>query len=158
MNPTPADTPSPPTDPERVPETSPTDHAAGPGAPGDESAPDASVWKRGTIHRLNREVGFGYVAIESQRLSYGFLLGKAIPYRNSRDMKVGDIIAFHLDHSGNKVERLVILPKRPRPKSMLRRRVSSWATAAARMRRSLRTMIARWLRQPKRRSDGTDPP
>jgi hypothetical protein len=158
MTSVPSDTPSPPMDSERVPATSPTEHAAGPGAPGIESAPDAIVWKRGTIHRLNREVGFGFVAIESQRLSYGFLLGKAIPYRNPHDMKVGDRVAFHLDHSGQKVERLVILPKKPRPESALHRRVSGWAMTAVRLLRRLWALITRWLRQPKRRSDGTDAP
>lgn len=138
--------------------TSPTEHAAGPGAPGDKSAPEAIVWKRGTILRLNREIGFGYVGIESERLSYGFLLGKAILYRNSRDMKAGDRVAFHLDHSGKKVEQLVILPKKPRPKSALRRRVSGWAMTAVRMPRRLWALVTGWLRQPRSRRDGTDPP
>lgn len=158
MTATPSDTPSPPTDSERVPATSPTDHAAGPGAPGNESAPEAIVWKRGTILRLNREVGFGYVSIESEGLAYFFLLGKAILYRNSRDMKVGDRVAFNLDHSGEKVETLVILPKKPPPTSALRRRVSGWAMTAVRMPRWLRAVITEWLRQPKRRSDGADTP
>jgi len=156
MIPTPS-TPSPPTDSERVPATSPTERAAGPGAHDDESAREAIVCKRGAILRLNREVGFGYVGIESERLSYGFLLGKAIPYRSSRDMKVGDRVAFHLDHSGKQVERLVVLPKTPRPKSALRRRVSGWAMTAVRMPRTLCAQVTGWLRQPKRRSDGPDP-
>ena len=158
MTSTPSDTPSPRTDSERVPATSPTEHAAGPRAPGIESAPEAIVWKRGTILRMNREVGFGYVGIESERLSYGFLFGEAILYRNSRDMKVGDRVAFHLDHSGKKVERLVVLPKKPRPKSALRRRVSGWAMTAVRMPRTLWAQVTGCLRQPKRRSDGTNAP
>lgn len=157
MTSTPSDTPSPPTDPKRVTVASSSEHAAGPGAPGNESAPGAIVWKRGTILRLNSEVGFGYVGIESERRSYFFLLGKAILFRNSRDMKVGDKVAFHLD-SGEKVERLVILPKKPRPKSALRRRVSGWAMTAVRMPRWLWALITEWLRQPKRRIDGADPP
>lgn len=113
-------------------------------APGAEPAPDAILWKRGTIHRLNREVGVGYVAIESQQLSYGFLLGKAILYWDSRDMMVGDRVAFHLDHSGEKVERLVILPKKPRPESALGRRVSRWAMTAIRMSRWLWALVNGW--------------
>lgn len=136
--------------------TSPTEHAPVPGAPGGESAPEAIVWKRGTILRLNSEVGFGYVGIESERRSYFFLLGKAILFRNSRDMKVGDKVAFHLD-AGEIVKRLVILPKKPRPASALRRRVSGWAATAVRMPRTLWAQVNGWLRQPKRRSDGPDP-
>lgn len=158
MTSTPSDTPSSPTDPERVPATSPTDHAAGAGAPGDESAREAIVWKRGTILRLNREVGFGYVGIESERLSYVFLFGEAILYRNSRDMEVGDRVSFHVDHSGKKVERLVILPKKPRPKSALRRRVSGWAMTAVGMPRRLWALVTGWPRQPKCRIDSADPP
>ena len=158
MTPTSSDSSSPPTDSQRVPATSPTEHAAGPGVPGNESAPQAILWKRGTILRLNREVGFGYVGIESERLSYGFLFGEAILYRNSRDMKVGDRVAFNLDHSGKKVERLVVLPKKPRPKSALRRRVSGWAMTTAQMPRRLWTLITGWFRPPNRRSDGTGPP
>jgi hypothetical protein len=158
MTSTPSGTPSPPTDSERVPATSRTEHAAGPGASDGEAAPEAIVWKRGTIHRLNREVGVGYVAIESQQLSYGFLLGKAILNKDSRDMKVSDRVAYHLDHLGEKVERLVILPKKPRPKSALRRRVSGWATPAVWMPRRLWGLITGWLRQSKRRTDGTDAP
>ena len=75
-----------------------------------DERPDAGCTKylRGTVGRLNADVGFGYVLVDGRREAYIFLLGKAIKYRNARDMKVGNRVEFHVDPEG-RVDWLVII-------------------------------------------------
>lgn len=88
-----------------------------------DEQPDAGRTRhfRGTVGRLNTDVGFGYVLVDGRREAYIFLLGKAIKYRNARDMKVGDRVEFHVDPEG-RVDWLVIIdvPADPLSKELFR--------------------------------------
>ena len=88
-----------------------------------EEQPDAGRTRhlRGTVGRLNADVGFGHVLVDGRREAYIFLLGQAIKYRNARDMKVGDRVEFHVDREG-RVDWLVIIdvPADPVSKELFR--------------------------------------
>jgi cold shock CspA family protein len=54
----------------------------------------------GTVTRLNPDAGFGYVSDAGLQHAYIFVFGKALSYREARELAVGKQVNFRVSGQG----------------------------------------------------------